>query len=82
MAPKKREQDPPTFEESLKHLEDIVERLERGDVPLEESLRLYEEGLQLSKTCSERLAQAELILKRLSKKADGSFEELDEEERE
>ena len=82
MAPKKREQDAPTFEESLKRLEDIVERLERGDVPLDESLRLYEDGLQLSKACSERLTQAELILKRLSKKADGAFEELDEEEKE
>ncbi len=79
MPTKKRDQDTPTFEQSLKRLEDIVNRLERGDVPLEESLRLYEEGLELSKVCSERLAHAELTLKRLSKNAKGAFEELDDE---
>jgi len=79
MPTKKRDQDIPTFEQSLKRLEDIVNRLERGDVPLEESLRLYEEGLELSKTCSERLAKAEVTLKRLSKNAKGAFEELDDE---
>jgi exodeoxyribonuclease VII small subunit len=80
MPTKKREQDATTFEQSLKRLEDIVNRLERGDVPLEESLRLYEEGLELSKACSERLAKAELTLKRLSKNAKGAFEELDNDE--
>ena len=80
MPTKKRDQDVPTFEQSLKRLEDIVNRLERGDVPLEESLRLYGEGLDLSKACSERLAQAELTLKRLSKNAKGAFEERDDKE--
>jgi exodeoxyribonuclease VII small subunit len=80
MPTKKREQDIPTFEQSLKRLEDIVNRLERGDVPLEDSLRLYEEGLDLSKACSERLAKAELTLKRLSKNAKGAFEERDDKE--
>ena len=80
MPTKKREQNPPSFEQSLKRLEDIVNRLERGDVPLEDSLRLYEEGLELSKACGDRLAQAELTLKRLSKNAKGAFEELDDEE--
>jgi exodeoxyribonuclease VII small subunit len=80
MPTRKREPDTTTFEQSLKRLEDIVNRLERGDVPLEESLRLYEEGLELSKACSERLAKAELTLKRLSKNAKGAFEELDNEE--
>ncbi len=79
MPTKKRDEDTPTFEQSLKRLEDIVNRLERGDVPLEESFRLYEEGLGLSKACGERLAQAELTLKRLSKNAKGAFEELDDE---
>jgi len=80
MPPKKRDQDIQTFEQSLKRLENIVNRLEQGDVPLEESLKLYEEGLELSKACSERLAKAELTLKRLSKNAKGAFEELDDEE--
>jgi exodeoxyribonuclease VII small subunit len=82
MPPRKRENDTQTFEESVKRLEAIVDKLERGDVPLEESLRLYEEGLELSKACSERLTHAELILKRLAKNAKGAFEELDEEEEE
>jgi exodeoxyribonuclease VII small subunit len=81
MPTKKRDQDSSTFEQLLKRLEDIVNRLERGDVALEDSLRLYEEGLKLSTACSERLAQAELTLKRLTKNAKGAFEELDEEEK-
>jgi exodeoxyribonuclease VII small subunit len=80
MPPKKRETEPASFEQALKRLEDIVDKLERGDVPLEESLKLYEEGLELSKACGERLAHAEVTLKRLAKNANGVFEELDEEE--
>ena len=80
MTTKKKEQATPTFEEALRTLEDIVARLERGDVPLEESIRLYEEAIGLSKTCAEKLTQAELILKRLAKDLDGSFKLLDEDE--
>ena len=48
-----------TFEASLTALEQIVRELERGDVPLEESLRLFEQGVKLSRECQERLGQAE-----------------------
>ena len=48
-----------TFEASLGALEQIVRELEHGDVPLEESLRLFEEGVKLSRECQERLGQAE-----------------------
>jgi exodeoxyribonuclease VII small subunit len=48
-----------TFEASLTALEQIVRELERGDVPLEESLRLFEEGVKLTRECQERLRQAE-----------------------
>jgi exodeoxyribonuclease VII small subunit len=41
----------PSFEESLKKLETIVEKLEQGDLPLEESLKLFEEGVGLSAIC-------------------------------
>ncbi len=82
MPARKREQGSETFEQSMKQLEAIVNRLEQGDVPLEESLQLYEEGLRLSKACSDRLSQAELTLKRLAKNAAGAFEELDEKEEE
>ena len=69
-----------TFEESLHRLEEIVNKLEQGEVPLEDSIRIYEEGLALSKACLERLTQAELKLKKLSKNIDGSFQLLDEED--
>ncbi len=49
----------PTFEEQLKELEGIVERLERGDLPLEESLSLFEKGTALSEACKGELEAAE-----------------------
>ena len=47
------------FEEHLMQLETVVERLERGDLTLEESVRLFEEGMKLSQACKEELEQAE-----------------------
>ena len=49
----------PTFEQALAELEQIVQRLERGELPLEESLRLYEEGVRLSRLCHGKLEEAE-----------------------
>lgn len=49
----------PTFEASLKELEKIVRRLEDGDASLEDSLKLFEDGVRLSRECQERLNQAE-----------------------
>jgi exodeoxyribonuclease VII small subunit len=48
-----------TFESSLEALEQIVRELERGDLPLEKSLELFEQGIRLSRECQERLSQAE-----------------------
>jgi len=48
-----------TFEASLEALEQIVHELERGDLPLEKSLELFEQGIHLSRQCQERLSQAE-----------------------
>ncbi len=48
-----------TFEESIKRLEEIVEKLEQEEVPLEEAVALYKEGLGLSGTCKEKLAAVE-----------------------
>ena len=73
MTAKKKDETPLTFEEVLKRLETIVKQLEQGDVPLEKSIALYEEGIQLSRTCADHLAKAELTVKRLSKELDGSF---------
>lgn len=49
----------PKFEECLQRLEKIVQELERGDVPLEKSLTLFEEGMQLSAACRKELEDAE-----------------------
>jgi exodeoxyribonuclease VII small subunit len=48
-----------TFETSLEALEQIVRQLENGDLPLEKSLELFEQGIRLSRECQERLSQAE-----------------------
>jgi exodeoxyribonuclease VII small subunit len=48
-----------SFEASISRLTEIVEQLERGDLPLEESLRLFEEGVKLSRTSQEKLDRAQ-----------------------
>jgi len=48
-----------TFEEQLTALEQVVEKLERGDLPLDESVRLFEEGMTLSNACKKELEEAE-----------------------
>jgi exodeoxyribonuclease VII small subunit len=62
-----------TFEASLKELETIVKQLEEGDMPLEESLKLFETGVRLSRECRERLNNAERRIEVLMKEADGSI---------
>ena len=47
------------FEDSLKKLEHIVDRLEEGDLALDESLKLFEEGIRLSRLCTKQLEEAE-----------------------
>ena len=62
----------PSFEESLKQLETIVDKLEKGDLPLDESLRLFEEGMKLSAGCKQELDAAEGKVQLLIKQRDGS----------
>ncbi len=59
------------FEEALKRLEKIVEKLEAGDVPLEESLELYEEGITLFRHCSSKLEEAKKKVEILTKEGSG-----------
>ena len=49
-----------TFEESLARLEEIVQTLEVGDLPLEEATKLYEKGMRLARICNEKLEAADL----------------------
>jgi exodeoxyribonuclease VII small subunit len=62
-----------SLESSLKRLEEIVETLERGETSLDDAVNLYEEGVQISKQCAEKLKAAELKIKKLSRDIDGQF---------
>ena len=60
------------FESQLASLERIVRELERGDLPLEQSLELFEQGVKLSRECQERLNEAERRIEVLLRGGDGS----------
>lgn len=60
------------FEQSLARLDEIVRRMERGDVALDEALSLFEEGTALAAACNKLLDDAELKVVRLTKGADGT----------
>lgn len=62
----------PAFEQALTQLEEIVRKLEGGDLALEESLRLYEEGVRLSGLCHARLEEAQGRIEALVKDARGA----------
>jgi exodeoxyribonuclease VII small subunit len=61
-----------SFEENMQRLEQIVRAMERGDVPLEESLKLFREGTALVETCGKLLDEAELQVKKIATATDGS----------
>ena len=61
-----------TFEQQLARLEEIVAALEKGDAPLADSLKLFEEGTKLIAACSKQLDQAEQKVVKLTKGADGA----------
>ena len=65
-------QENQTFEASMARLEQIVRAMERGDVALEESLKLFQEGTELVKNCQKLLDEAQLQIKRITTAADGS----------
>jgi exodeoxyribonuclease VII small subunit len=73
LARQRKQEGVASFEEDLQRLEQIVELLEQGNVPLEESLLMYEEGMVLSRRCIEKLNQAEKKLKVLSKELPGDL---------
>ena len=62
-----------TFETSLKELEQIVEQLEAGDFPLEQSLELFEQGVKLSRDCQKRLDEADRRVEILLKGSGGEY---------
>lgn len=60
------------FEAALARLEEIVKELETGDLPLEQSLKLFEEGIKLSRLCNKRLEEAERRVEILLKSKNGT----------
>lgn len=67
----------PTFEENMQRLEQIVRAMERGDVALEESLKLFQEGTELVRNCGKLLDEAQLQVKKIVTMPDGSPAEED-----
>jgi exodeoxyribonuclease VII small subunit len=67
----------PGFEAQLASLERIVRELERGDLPLERSLELFEQGVRLSRECQERLNEAERRIEVLLRSGDGTTTTLE-----
>lgn len=72
MVKDKNDKEQFKFEEGLKRLEKIVDNLERGDIPLEESLKLYEEGVRLIRLLQTRLQEAETKIEKLLEEKDGT----------
>lgn len=60
-----------TFEENMQRLEQIVRAMEQGDVPLEESLKLFQEGTRLVEKCGKLLDEAEMEIKKVVSDANG-----------
>jgi exodeoxyribonuclease VII small subunit len=63
----------PDFERSLARLEEIVRKLESANLPLDEAMKLFEEGMELSRDCQQQLEQAEARVEILLKKAGGEL---------
>ena len=74
-------QENQTFEASMARLEQIVRAMERGDVALEESLKLFQEGTELVKNCQKLLDNAQLQIQKVLTAPDGSpvMEDVDDE---
>ena len=66
-----------SFESNMQRLEQIVRAMERGDVPLEESLKLFQEGTDLVRSCNQLLDDAQLQVRKIMTAPDGSPVEED-----
>jgi exodeoxyribonuclease VII, small subunit len=66
---------PKTFESALSQLEKIVQELENPELPLEKALKVFEQGVQLSKFCSKKLDETESRVRLLMQDIDGNLEE-------
>ncbi|MFG6148567.1 exodeoxyribonuclease VII small subunit [Halobacillus sp. B23F22_1] len=75
------EQESVSFEEAMRQLEELVEKLETGEVPLEKAIQYYQEGMKLSKVCNEKLSTVEKQMHQILNEH-GEFEAFDVQEEE
>jgi exodeoxyribonuclease VII small subunit len=75
LTAKQRAEEELSFEAALERLEALVNRLEKGDLPLEETITAFEEGQTLLRQCLELLGKAELRVQEVLRRADGSLGE-------
>ncbi|HOR42019.1 MAG TPA: exodeoxyribonuclease VII small subunit [Atribacterota bacterium] len=73
MSAKSKKDEGISFEDSLKKLEEIVEQLEKGELNLDEALKLYEEGMYFSDRCLEKLNETKQKVEKLTKEADKKY---------
>ncbi len=77
--PKSSKKKKESFEKSLQRLEEIVQKMEDGNLALEESLQLYEQGVSLTRLCSQRLDEAEKKIEVLTRDEQGGIKVKPEE---
>jgi exodeoxyribonuclease VII small subunit len=73
MSDKKKKDEDISFEDSLKKLEEIVEELEKGELNLDEALKLYEEGMHFSDKCLEKLNETKQKVEKLTREGDKKY---------
>ena len=80
MPARKKTEEPQSFEDAMQRLDTIVARLEEDQLPLEEMLARYEEGVALARYCGEKLEAAEQKVRLIAEKTDGkvTLEEFDD----
>ena len=78
MADAEKNTDELSFEETLEELENLVQRMESGDLGLEDSLKAFERGIKLTRACQDALKEAELKVQTLTES--GELEDLDVDE--
>lgn len=72
MPARKKDENPPNFEDAMKRLDVIVAKLEEDKLPLDEMLSVYEEGVALARYCGEKLEAAEQKVRLIARQADGN----------
>lgn len=73
MSERKKKNDDISFEDSLKKLEGIVEELEKGELSLDEALKLYEQGMEFSDKCMEKLNESKQKVEKLTREGNKNY---------